>query len=70
MTTTTLTPAAKETLRKSVRALRERLLVDLASAARGEDQLDVSADKARLLAAPDPPGAPRGLARRAARARR
>jgi len=48
MTTTLLTPGAKEALRKSIRALRERLVADVAEAARGEYQLDVAAEKARL----------------------
>jgi hypothetical protein len=48
MTTTLLTPAAKEVLRRNVRSLRETLFVDLSEAARGEYQLDVGPEKARL----------------------
>ncbi len=42
MTTTRLTPEAKETLRKSIRGLRALLLDELGHAAKGEYQLDVS----------------------------
>jgi hypothetical protein len=51
MTATVLTSSAKEKLRKSVRALRATLLGDLGSATRGEYQLDVGPDKARLTSA-------------------
>ena len=45
---TTLDPAAKEALRKTVRALRAELLDKLAAAARSEYRLDVAPDKAGL----------------------
>jgi hypothetical protein len=48
MTSTLLTADAKEALRKAVRGLRARLLEDLASAAKGEYQLDIGTDTARL----------------------
>ena len=51
MTTTLLTSEAKEALRKAVRGVRALLLDELARAAKGEYQLDVGAEKARLSAA-------------------
>lgn len=51
MNPTLLTADAKDTLRKRIRALRERLLVALNEAARGEHQLDVAPTTARLPAA-------------------
>lgn len=43
-----LAPASKEALRKTIRELRERLLVDLHARAEGEYQLTVKPEKARL----------------------
>lgn len=51
MTTTLLTSESKEALRKSIRSLRTVLLDELSRAAKGEYQLDVAAEKARLSAA-------------------
>ncbi|WP_129347584.1 BREX-6 system adenine-specific DNA-methyltransferase PglX [Sorangium cellulosum] len=48
MTSTLLTSDAKEALRKTVRALRGRLIDQLTEAARGEYRLDVALAKAQL----------------------
>ena len=48
MTPTLLTTEAKETLRKTIRTLRPRLLDQLLEAAKGEYRLDVTPDKAKL----------------------
>lgn len=48
MTVTILTPDSKESLRKTIRSLRPRLLKQLYEAAKGEYWLDLTPDKARL----------------------
>lgn len=48
MSSTLLTPDAKEALRKTIRALRPRLLEQLHEAAKGEYRLDVDIGKAKL----------------------
>jgi len=51
MTATLLTPEAKEALRKAVRGLRVSLLDELTRTAKGDYQLDVALDRARLTEA-------------------
>ncbi len=48
MPVTLLTPDSKEALRRTIRALRPRLLDQLLEAAKGEYRLDVKPDKAQL----------------------
>ena len=50
MTASVLTSDAQEALRKAICTLRALLLDELGRAAKGEYQLDVGADKARLSA--------------------